>query len=37
MFRLGKNVLIYKSEKYDRKKMDEYENKVIQIFGASMK
>ncbi|CAD8164735.1 unnamed protein product [Paramecium pentaurelia] len=37
MFRLGKNVLIHKSEKYDRKKMDEYENKVIQVFGASMK
>ncbi|CAD8161073.1 unnamed protein product [Paramecium octaurelia] len=37
MFKSGKSMLTYKSEKYDRRKMDEYENKVVQVFGATMK
>ncbi|CAD8088108.1 unnamed protein product [Paramecium sonneborni] len=37
LFKSGKIVLTYKSEKYERKNMYEYSNKVIKACGASMK
>ncbi|CAD8074805.1 unnamed protein product [Paramecium primaurelia] len=37
LFKSGKIALNQKSEKYDRKKMEEYQNKVVQVFGAIMK
>ncbi|CAD8176541.1 unnamed protein product [Paramecium octaurelia] len=37
LFKSGKIVLTQKSEKYDRKNMEQYQNKVVQVFGAAMK
>ncbi|CAD8075378.1 unnamed protein product [Paramecium sonneborni] len=37
LFRSGKILLAHKSEKYERRNMHEYQNKVVQVFGTAMK